>query len=220
MSCIQQFSDVTKNYLCRFYKILDEMIEGMTNAELTSSLSHNFIVQMIPHHRAAIEMSENLLQFTTFVPLQHIAQNIINDKPKVLKTCKKSCLIVHGFQTRNRDLCLYDRRFRQITQTMFSQMCNACSDNNINADFMREMIPHHQGAIKMSKNVLQYPICPELDSILQAYYFAGKRGAGDAAFASMPQKSINCLISSLVYTSRLSATANFFACYLGFKSLR
>lgn len=48
MSCIQQFSDVTKNYLCRFYKILDEMIEGMTNAELTSSLSHNFIVQMIP----------------------------------------------------------------------------------------------------------------------------------------------------------------------------
>lgn len=103
MSCIQQFSDVTKNYLCRFYKILDEMIEGMTNAELTNSLSHNFIVQMIPHHRAAIEMSENLLQFTTFVPLQHIAQNI---KPKVLKTCKKSCLIVHGFQTRNR-ICAY-----------------------------------------------------------------------------------------------------------------
>ena len=59
MSCIQQFSDVTKNYLCRFYKILDEMIEGMTNAELTNSLSHNFIVQMIPHHRAAIEMSES-----------------------------------------------------------------------------------------------------------------------------------------------------------------
>lgn len=44
MSCIQQFSDVTKNYLCRFYKILDEMIEGMTSAELTNSLSHNFIV--------------------------------------------------------------------------------------------------------------------------------------------------------------------------------
>ena len=85
MSCIQQFSDVTKNYLCRFYKILDEMIEGMTNAELTSSLSHNFIVQMIPHHRAAIEMSENLLQFTTFVPLQHIAQNIINEQTKSIE---------------------------------------------------------------------------------------------------------------------------------------
>ena len=89
MSCIQQFSDVTKNYLCRFYKILDEMIEGMTNAELTSSLSHNFIVQMIPHHRAAIEMSENLLQFTTFVPLQHIAQNIINEQTKSIENMQK-----------------------------------------------------------------------------------------------------------------------------------
>ena len=66
--------------------------------------------------------------------------------------------------------------FRQITQTMFSQMCNACSDNNINADFMREMIPHHQGAIKMSKNVLQYPICPELDSILQAIITSQEKG--------------------------------------------
>ena len=176
MSCIQQFSDVTKNYLCRFYKILDEMIEGMTNAELTSSLSHNFIVQMIPHRRAAIEMSENLLQFTTFVPLQHIAQNIINEQTKSIENMQKVLSHCARLSNSEQDLCLYDRRFRQITQTMFSQMCNACSDNNINADFMREMIPHHQGAIKMSKNVLQYPICPELDSILQAIITSQEKG--------------------------------------------
>lgn len=176
MSCIQQFSDVTKNYLYRFYKILDEMIEGMTNAELTSSLSHNFIVQMIPHHRAAIEMSENLLQFTTFVPLQHIAQNIINEQTKSIENMQKVLSHCARLSNSEQDLCLYDRRFRQITQTMFSQMCNACSDNNINADFMREMIPHHQGAIKMSKNVLQYPICPELDSILQAIITSQEKG--------------------------------------------
>lgn len=44
MSCSQPFSDVTKKYLVRFYEILDEMIEGMNGAELTDSLSHNFIV--------------------------------------------------------------------------------------------------------------------------------------------------------------------------------
>lgn len=40
------------------------MIQGMTDDELDESISHNFIVQMIPHHKAAIEMSQNLLQYT------------------------------------------------------------------------------------------------------------------------------------------------------------
>lgn len=140
------------------------------------SLSHNFIVQMIPYHRAAIDMSENLLQFTTFVPLQRIAQNIITEQTKSVENMQK--VLPHCAQLENseQDLCLYDRRFGQITQTMFSQMRNACSDNNINAYFMREMIPHHQVAIKMSKNVLQYPICPELDSILQAIITSQEKG--------------------------------------------
>lgn len=61
MYCGEQFSDVTKQYLCCFYEILDNMIEEMTNAKLTNSISHNFIVQMIPHHQAAIKMSQNIL---------------------------------------------------------------------------------------------------------------------------------------------------------------
>lgn len=55
-----------------------------------------------------------------------------------------------------------------MMQTMFAQMQNACATNCINADFMREMIPHHEGAIRMSRNILRYPICPELAPILQA----------------------------------------------------
>lgn len=176
MNCRQQLSDVTQNYLCCFYKILDEMVEGMTNAKLSDSLSHNFIVQMIPHHRAAIEMSKNLLRVTTFVPLQHIAQNIVSEQTKsiedmqnVLEHCSK---LANLEQAR----CLYDRQYRQITQTMFFRMRSACFDNNINANFMREMIPHHQGAIQMSKNVLRYPTCPELDPILQAIITSQEKG--------------------------------------------
>lgn len=54
------------------------MIQGMTEAELTGSISDNFIVQMIPHHRAAIEMSGNILKYTTSIPLQEIALGIIS----------------------------------------------------------------------------------------------------------------------------------------------
>ena len=43
-----------EEYLRTLHCIIDRMIEGMTCAELTNSISHKFIVQMIPHHRAAI----------------------------------------------------------------------------------------------------------------------------------------------------------------------
>ncbi len=172
----QRFSGVTIRYLCRFYEILDEMISGMTGAELTDSISHNFIVQMIPHHRAAIEMSENLLLYTNFAPLQRIAQNIVEEQTKSINNMEG--ILTHCARILNtqQELCQYEKRFCRITRAMFSQMRNACSDNNINANFMREMIPHHQGAIRMSKNVLQYPICPELDPILQAIITSQEKG--------------------------------------------
>lgn len=176
MKCGQQFSSVTKTYLCRFYEILNKMIKEMTGAELTDSLSHNFIVQMIPHHRAAIEMSENLLQYTTFVPLEHIAQNIIREQTKSIENMQSILTYCAQLSNSEKELCLYEKRFSQIAQTMFSQMDNAYSGNNINANFMREMIPHHQGAIRMSKNVLQYPICPELDPVLKAIITSQEKG--------------------------------------------
>lgn len=116
------------------------------------------------------------MQYTTFVPLQRIAQNIVNEQTKSIEDMQS--VLTHCAQLSNsqQDLCLYERRFRQITQSMFSQMRNACSDNNINANFMREMIPHHQGAIRMSKNVLRFPICSELDPILQAIITSQEKG--------------------------------------------
>ncbi|MGE7837146.1 hypothetical protein [Viridibacillus arvi] len=49
-------SIVTKKYLRAYYKILDTMIKDMTSVTLMKSISDNFIMQIIPHHRAAIEM--------------------------------------------------------------------------------------------------------------------------------------------------------------------
>lgn len=37
-----QLSNVTKDYLIEFHCILDEMIQGMTSATLTDSISHNY----------------------------------------------------------------------------------------------------------------------------------------------------------------------------------
>jgi len=176
MICDQQLSGDTQKYLRRFYEILDEMIKGMTGAELTDSISHNFIVQMIPHHRAAIEMSESLLRYSELAPLRRIAENIIREQTQSIADMERALPRCEMMQNSRLDLSRYGKRFGEITRVMFSEMRNACSDNNISADFMREMIPHHQGAIRMSKNALQYPICPQLDPILKAIITSQERG--------------------------------------------
>ncbi|MCI9415659.1 MAG: DUF305 domain-containing protein [Clostridiales bacterium] len=176
MNCRREFSNVTKTYLCTFYDILEDMVAKMEGAGLTNSLSNTFIDQMIPHHEGAIKMSRNLLQYTTCVPLQKIAANIVDEQTKGIENMQRireRC----GEKTNSaQDLCLYQRKFQRITQAMCLEMSNACSVNDINVNFMREMIPHHRGAIRLSENALCYPICPELLPILQSIITSQKKG--------------------------------------------
>lgn len=171
-----EISIVTQKYLDKFYCIFDEMVQGMTEARLGDSISHNFMVQMIPHHRAAIEMSENILQYTTCIPLQRIASGIVTEQTKSVADMEKILRSCGQLKNSQQDLCRFQGRMNQIMTIMFHGMKNACSDNRINADFMREMIPHHRGAVEMSKCTLQYHICPELVPILNAIITSQERG--------------------------------------------
>lgn len=171
-----EFSDVTKEYLQEFYCILDEMIAGMTIAKLTDSISHNFIVQMIPHHEAAIEMSENLLNYTIFIPLQNIAKNIIREQSEGIQEMQKILEVCGQLKNARCDIMSYKRKYDDISEHMFTNMGNAVSVNDINVNYMREMIPHHMGAIQMSQNALQYELCPELKPILQRIITTQQQG--------------------------------------------
>ena len=173
---LSRLHDNTKAYLFQFYQILDTMIQKMTEADLSDSISHNFIIQMIPHHKAAIEMSYNILTYTTCAPLRKIASNIISEQTQSIKNMQDILCTCSHLTNSERDLFLYQRRIDQIMKTMFTDMGTACANNQISADFMREMIPHHRGAIEMSQNTLQYDICPELCPILDAIITSQKRG--------------------------------------------
>ncbi len=170
------FKTSTKDYLTEFYEILDNMIRGMESARLTNSISRNFIVQMVPHHRAAIAMSENVLQYTSCIPLRKIASDIIAAQTKSISDMQhalESCQM----QTNScQDLRLYQREVRIIMNTMFADMNAAQASNNISDTFMHEMIPHHEGAVRMSENALRYCICPELVPILDAIITSQEEG--------------------------------------------
>lgn len=175
-NCQCRLSNVTQDYLETFHNILDAMIQGMTCAGLSDSISYNFIVQMIPHHRAAIEMSRNLLKYTTFLPLQDIAAQIIAEQTKSIENMRRILCACERRGNCGQDVCRYQEQVQKIMDTMFSDMKHACSSNQINANFMREMIPHHRGAVLMSEHALHCDICPELVPILNAIITSQKRG--------------------------------------------
>lgn len=174
-----RFSQVTKDYLCTFYEILDEMIRGMTNVELTDSISHNFIVQMIPHHRAVIAMAENILRYTTNVTLQDIASRIVREQTQSIEAMERIQCVCGEFLNSSQDLCLYQRQTDHSLHKMFSHMEHAIATNNVDCNFLREMIPHHRGAVEMSGNALQFTICPGLRPILHAIRTSQQHGIAE-----------------------------------------
>lgn len=178
----ENISIVTCKYLTQFNTILDEMIEQMNTAKLTKSISHNFIVQMIPHHRAAIEMSRNILNYTTLIPLQNIAINIIKEQTESIKNMNDILSRCSVLCNTENEICIYQNHYCPIVQVMFRDMKQACTTNNINANFMHEMIPHHIGAIQLSENALQFNICPELRPILQSIINSQKMGVQKMEF--------------------------------------
>ena len=156
-----------ERYINRYHEIMDRMIRRMSDAVETDSISHDFIMQMIPHHDAAIEMSRSVLRYTQSESLRNIANDIIATQTQsiesmlcILECCRK-CV------NTEKALLMYRRRCGQITHSMVTEMKNARATGDIGADFLREMILHHRGAIRMSGNALRFRICEELPPSLR-----------------------------------------------------
>ena len=175
MSCCR-LSNVTKDYLARFYDILDEMIRDMNCPGFTDSISYDFIAQMIPHHQAAIEMCENCLRFTTNLCVQDICQCIIEEQTESIAAMRRIQERCSQCENCQRDQCLYKRRVEQILPQMFDGMRCARVCNSVDCNFLRQMIPHHQGAVQMCRNCLQFDICPGLCPICQDIISSQCRG--------------------------------------------
>ena len=81
-----------------------------------------------------------------------------------------------GYENSEEEVSVYQGKVNAVMNTMFHKMNNACATNQINCNFMREMIPHHEGAVGMAKTALKYDICPQLVPVLDAIITSQERG--------------------------------------------
>ncbi len=154
-------------YLASFDRILKKMGNAMLYPRLTNDLTIDFIRCMIPHHLAAIEMSSNLLRFSAYPPLVQIANNIMKVQQEEINEMQEIARTKETTMNTQEEQDKYFNNYFEIVNTMLNEMQSSARTNNINLDFTTEMIPHHEGAIKMCQNVLSFSIDPRLRALAQ-----------------------------------------------------
>ncbi len=163
-------------YLSNFNQILNWMGNKMLNPNLTNDITIDFINCMIPHHAAAIYMCRNLLNYKVYEPLRSIANYIIKVQTEGIRTMQNILTTTSGYNNLAGDIDNYLHEYFNITNNMLYEMSNSLQIDDINLDFISEMIPHHQGAIAMCQNVLQYNIDPRLRNLANSIIKEQSRG--------------------------------------------
>ena len=171
-------SDEAKRYLCCYYQILDEMIQSISAAKLTQSISQNTIVQLLPHHRAAVRLCRNLLEASDDCNLRRLAQRISVREAETVEQLEAELTAAGQLTSPQMDRRLCQRRMDLIFREMYAQMGATPEGNQLDVLFLRQMIPQRQGAVRAARNVLRYEVSTGLAPILRSTIDTRSREVG------------------------------------------
>lgn len=132
-------------------------------APLTGKPEIDFMQSMIPHHQGAIGMAKAVLQYGKDPEVKTLAENVIKAQEGEIafmknwlgKTDQNSVAVVPESVKGN----------EQAMAAMKSMAAPYTGDADV--DFLKGMIPHHQGAIDMAKVALQFAKDPEVLKLAQ-----------------------------------------------------
>ena len=171
-------SDEAKRYLCCYYQILDGMIQGVSAARLTQSISHNYIVQLLPQQRAAVRLCRNLLEVSNDGAVRRLAQRIAARETEAIVQLEAELADAGQLTSPQMDLRLFQRRAELISREMYAQMGAVPEGNQVDVHFLRQMIPQRQGGIRAARTALQYEVSTGLAPLLRAAIDAYSREVG------------------------------------------
>ena len=149
----------TKSY----EKAMADFMAGM-KATLTGKPDVDFMQGMIPHHQGAIDMAMVVLQYGKDAEVKTLAENVIKAQEGEIAMMKawlgkidQSVLVTDPKSTTGNE---------QAMGTMMKNMTVPYT-GDADVDFLKSMIPHHQGAIDMAKVALQFAKDPEVLKLAQ-----------------------------------------------------
>lgn len=120
----------------------------------SKNIEKDFLSNMIPHHQGAILSSEALLEYTKSPELKQIAQKIIQIQTNEIEYFHQVLEKLESFESKE-----YKSFAKEAKEDMRKMMKNMHLENyskDVELDYMKAMIAHHQGAIEAAKQVLKY----------------------------------------------------------------
>lgn len=152
---------------------------GMDHSEMSMNLGPKnetfdlrFIDGMVPHHEGGVAMAQEVLQKSNRPELKQLAQEMIDAQEQEiseLKSWRQS-----WYPNASAEPIMYHAQMKHdmpMSEEMRSSMMMSgdlgAADDQFDLRFINAMIPHHQGAIEMAKQVLENSDRPEMKTLAQ-----------------------------------------------------
>jgi uncharacterized protein (DUF305 family) len=132
-----------------------------------------FIDSMIPHHEGALVMAQEVLEKSKRPELIKLAKGIITDQKKEIAQMqqwrkqwypKASTTPIMWHAAMNHEMTMT----AEHKQSMMMSMSLGKADAGFDIRFLNAMIPHHQGAVTMGKDLLLKSKRPQLKKLGQS----------------------------------------------------
>ncbi|MHC5933112.1 DUF305 domain-containing protein [Nostoc sp.] len=145
---------------------------GMDLGPADANFDLRFLDAMIPHHQGAVEMAKEAQQKSKRPEIKKLADNIIKSQNQEITQMKRWRQAWYP-KAGNKPMA-YDSQMGQMMEMSSDQMKTMMMSQNLGAAdaefdlrFINAMIPHHEGAVTMAKDVLSKSKRPEIKQLAQ-----------------------------------------------------
>jgi uncharacterized protein (DUF305 family) len=141
-----------------YEKAMDSMMKDM-HMPFTNNADIDFMRGMIPHHEGAIAMAEVVLRHGSDSEIRRIAEAVLEAQNSEIAFMRE-WLARHdqgGSPATPGSTAAYEVAMASMMRGMATPY-----SGNPDIDFVRGMIPHHQGAVDMARTALQFGRDPEV----------------------------------------------------------
>lgn len=169
--------EVKQGYNEEYQTIFNNMMNAMNAVPNTGNVNLDFVLEMTPHHEGGINMAKAIVKYGSNPKVKKIAENIITSQEAEIPIMKKLKAKFEKEKTsKKEDSEKYLAEYNEVKDKMFKEMKNVEITDNVDANFLQQMIYHHEGAIGMAKNILKYTEDPELRKIAENIVTSQSKG--------------------------------------------